>query len=422
MHKELERLLAQSEQRLDLRLLDNDNATSTTDMHLDIMRTILEMNGIAPSAGRLGLAGQEARRALERVVRLRAVHSARQLLDLGCTWEEAGQRLNINLRTLRCWDGNVRAGLELQPLGRPLAASSSEQRHDVFAHLGDVGPGLGVPALRTQFPDLARAELDEIVKFYRRLWRTQHTRELHRLHWQAPGTVWAMDFTEAPCLIDGVHPYLLALRDLASGLQLLWEPVPALTAAVVLPLLETLFTAHGAPLVLKADNGSAFIAAETLEFLRSWGVFMLFSPPHTPAYNGSIEAANGAFKSRTRHEAEQAGHPELWTSGNVEAARQRGNATAPAKGADRRTPDEKWSARQPVTRDDRSAFQATVATYRDGARLELHLPLAGDLTRAEQAKVDRKALPRALRAHGHLLYTRRRIPAQIPRPKVANRA
>jgi len=44
-----------------------------------------------------------------------------------------------------------------------------------------VGPGLSVPALRVQFPDMARAELDELVKCYRTLWRAQHPRVLRPL-------------------------------------------------------------------------------------------------------------------------------------------------------------------------------------------------------------------------------------------------
>jgi len=36
--------------------------------------------------------------------------------------------------------------------------------------------------------------------------------------------------SKAPGLIDGRYPYLFAVRDLASGMQLHWEPVVAMTA------------------------------------------------------------------------------------------------------------------------------------------------------------------------------------------------
>src|SRR5262249_52677908 len=149
--------------------------------------------------------------------------------------------------------------------------------------------GLGMPALRTRFPDIARAELDDLLKGYRRRWRAANPRLLHRLHWQRAGAVWAIDFAEAPSLIDGSYAYVLAGRDLASGQTLLWHPVAAPTAEVVVSELRLLFTLHGAPLVLKSDNGSAFIAEAVQRELRCWGVGQLFSPPRRPEYNGAIE-------------------------------------------------------------------------------------------------------------------------------------
>ena len=50
-------------------------------------------------------------------------------------------------------------------------------------------------------------------------------RLLHVLHWHRPGAVWAMDHTEPPTPIDGRWPHVLAVRDLASHMQLAWLPV-----------------------------------------------------------------------------------------------------------------------------------------------------------------------------------------------------
>ncbi len=101
----------------------------------------------------------------------------------------------------------------------------------MIALLDELGPRLGVPTLRTLFPPMARAELADLVQRYRRLWRQRHQQPLCVLHWQVPGTVWAMDFAEAPIPIDGIYPYLLAARDLASGAQLLWQLLREPTAA-----------------------------------------------------------------------------------------------------------------------------------------------------------------------------------------------
>src|SRR5205807_2895655 len=100
----------------------------------------------------------------------------------------------------------------------------------------------------------ARAELEDLLGCYRHLWLAEHPRELCELHWHVPGAVWAMDFTEVRQWIDGRYRYVFAVRDLASGLQLAWRPVPDLSVAAVLPELQLLFTIHGPPLVLKSDN------------------------------------------------------------------------------------------------------------------------------------------------------------------------
>ena len=49
------------------------------------------------------------------------------------------------------------------------------------------------------------------------------------LTWPVTGSVWAIDYAEPPAPIDGRYDALLAVRDLASGMQLLWQPVEAAT-------------------------------------------------------------------------------------------------------------------------------------------------------------------------------------------------
>ena len=118
--------------------------------------------------------------------------------------------------------------------------------------LDELSPGIGVPTLREVFPELARAALADVLRRYRRLWRLRHCQAVHRLHWTTPGRVWAVDFHGPRPPVDGLDPDLLAVRDLASGRQLLWLPVADATAAMVAEALTILFVEHGAPLVLKA--------------------------------------------------------------------------------------------------------------------------------------------------------------------------
>lgn len=362
------------------------------------------------------------RRVLEHRVRQRVLELADRLNDHGLGLEETASRLGVNPRTLRHWDRCLRqpdAGIAV--LGRPRAAAAPPEQQAVREHLQVNGPGVSVPTLRLQFPDLARAELTRLAKAYRQVWRVEHRCELQVLHWQAPGTVWAMDFAKAPALIDGIYPYLLAVRDLASGKQLLWRPVRAESAAVVRVELTSLFMAFGAPWLLKSDNGPAFRADATKRFLGTWGVFTLFSPPHTPSYNGGIEAAIGSLKTRTQRLAASAGHPDRWTSGLTEAARVEANATARPRRLHGASPDAVWDTRQRLSAVDREAFAARARRYQAEARAEQG-PLAPEQqTHWTEAAADRVAFHRALVAHDLILFSRRSIPARIERLKTANK-
>ncbi len=59
----------------------------------------------------------------------------------------------------------------------------------------------------------------------------------------------------------------------------------------VCKLLQSAFEKHGAPLVLKQDDGAIFDEHGVRELLVEWGVVALTSPPATPWYNGRMEHA-----------------------------------------------------------------------------------------------------------------------------------
>ena len=149
-------------------------------------------------------------------------------------------------------------------------------RQAILDDLKLTGPGIGIPTLQEHFPDVARGELADLLARYRAVYRVRHAPRQRVLHWQTPGRVWAADFTEpsryglAPTLppIAGLYPYVLAVRDLASGCMLAWQALPAMTEQVARAALGRLFALHGAPLILKVDNGSAFRAALLQAFLE----------------------------------------------------------------------------------------------------------------------------------------------------------
>jgi transposase InsO family protein len=452
--------------------------------HQERLQGWFALAGAAPAQRRRGGAWQRPQRALEQAVRQQAVAFRQWVAERGLNRIESAACLGLSVRTLREWERTAApASLALALRGRPVLRAERAARMEVLELLESVGPGVGVAVLRGQFPELPRAELADLLTRYRRVWQRRHGQVLHVLHWQRPGAVWAMDYAEPPLPLEEGYTALLAVRDLASGQQLLWLPVAEATATTTAAALLWLFTLHGAPLVLKMDNGSPFVAAATRELLAQWQVVPLYSPPRRPQYNGAIEAGIGALKARTHYQAARGGHPGQWTLADTEGAREEANTLGRPWGARGPTPAERWEGRQRVSAAERGAFAATVARLEDevaraasagGAAApapgeaptaEEERPAAaerapateptgaegpsperagsasaapgrgearadqpsgadsggreGGRPSAERAAAQRQAISRALVAHGYLLFTRRRIPLPITRKKVS---
>jgi hypothetical protein len=260
---------------------------------------------------------------------------------------------------------------------------------------------------------MPRSELKDMLRRFRRVWQYQNQRLIHRLRWHHPGTVWAVDHLQPERPIDGIYPYAISVRDLASHYQLAWQPVPDVGAETTIAVLASLFWEHGPPLVLKSDNGSGFIAAEAGGLLATWGILHLRSPPATPQYNGSCEAAGGSHKRMTNDQAALAAHPGRWTSGDLKRTRMIRNRLGRPWGHRGPTPEQVWQTRKPITLHQRSQFNTTVDRYRQEERTRRGIPDEAVLGGAAQASVDRVAISRALRRHGYLSATRRLVTPPI---------
>jgi hypothetical protein len=267
---------------------------------------------------------------------------------------------------------------------------------------------------------MPRSELQDILHRFRRVWQYQNQRLVHRLRWHHPGTVWAMDHVQPDQPIDGLYPYALSVRDLASHYQLAWQPVPDVTAETTNALLASLFWEHGPPLVLKSDNGSAFIARDTGKLLAAWGILHLRSPRATPQYNGSCEAANGSQKKTTEDQSALDAHPGRWTSNNLQRARTIRNQLGRPWGHRGPTPEQVWQSRQPIARNQRNQLNTTVDRYRQEERTRRGIPDEALLSGAAQASVDRVAISRGLKQLGYLSLTRRLVTPPI-KPRGAAR-
>jgi transposase InsO family protein len=371
------------------------------------------------AARRRGPGWQRASRELEAGVREQAVKLSGWLQEQGLPRGERAAALGVTPRTLREWEARWRAGWSgVEVLGRPVRRSPVTWRNEVVGLLEELGPGVGVATLRESFPEMQRAELADLLKRYRRVWRARRRQTVYELHWQVVGAVWAIDFAEAPRAVEGQWPYLLAVRDLASGMQLLWQPVKAATAAAVLEALAWLMGVSGAPLVLKSDNGSAFAAEVTQGWLRAAGVQSLFSPAYWPSYNGGIEAGIGSLKARTEGSASRAGRPGEWTWEDVTRAQAEANATGRPRGERGPSAAELWGQRRSISGEERAEFTSSVACHERELRAQEGIAMEAVRSHREQSRIGRQAVRRALGEHGYLLFSRRRIPPPIRRRKV----
>lgn len=367
---------------------------------------------------RRGLRGQRRRRRREQEVREAAVAFTRYCRWLGQGRGGASRHLRVSRRTLWRWERSWHGSrFPLTCRGRPPRMSPPHSRRAVYEALKQLGPCLGVPTLQTLFPDLARRELEELVRRFRHAHRRDRRQVVYALRWTRPGAIWAADFTEPPAPIHGVYDQLLCLRDVASTRTLSALPTIGKKALTVLDSLKAQVRWHGAPLVLKLDNDSVFTDRRVKAWARDNGVLLLYSPPYWPRYNGGAEHGIGALKVQAHYISARNDRPGMWTCDDIEAARMAANALGRPRGINRPTPEDMWRSRLPIEPEERAAF---LDIYREHYRQERsqHNVLDGvQLQHQEQAEIDRVAIAAALIARGLLLIRRRRITLPIRRWK-----
>ena len=318
--------------------------------------------------------------------------------------------IGIPIRTLFDWESNEKEdALRPRRRGRPPRRSTREERNRMLDLLELLGPQTGLETLKWLCPELARGEIEDILWRYRAHWLREQSLEVSELDWHLAGRVWAVDYTEPPEPVDQKCEAVLSARDLSSGAQILWEGQVGPRGELTRGALERLFCELGAPLVLKLDNGPAFICEAVREVCAKRGVKLLFSPRWTPRYNGSCESGIRWMKLRTENQAWLGGRPGSWLAEDLLVAQRLTNSLPkrPGKGAISR--GEVFHAREPITEDMRLAFTVTVGEEEARERAERGIARARVLSRVKQAEIDRKAMRRALVAHGILNVRKRRV-------------
>ncbi len=366
---------------------------------------------------RRGLPGQLHERLSERRTRIRVLAFAQWMRWGGSDRGAIAMAIGLSASTLAYWErrwADLADRLKPEALGAPARQSDPVLRNAVYAMIAIFGPDIGVPSLQEAFPAASRGELWELLGRARRdFWNAQQARWCSVLRWNQAGTVWAMDYFDPPTPIDGVYRAVLTVRDLASGFVLAALPVEHADAESTVASLTSLFLQYGAPLVLKADNGSHFTAESVRALLREWRVELLLSPPYTPSYNGSCEAGNGAIKTRVEHLAKRDGTPGRWTANHLEAARNWSNRRTPDVNS--RAPEDRWNHRPTLMPGHRDQMAVAIAGSRQ-RRLASHASaksLDSRITTLSSASLERYSIAEALIGIGYLTIRSRRIPQPL---------
>lgn len=336
------------------------------------------------SEGRAHEGRHDVRRRV--VAHLRGFASRRRLAD----------ELALAESTVRRW---AALPVECPKLGRPTKSASARQMTAVRSHILAIAAQASVRDLRQRFPSTPRRWLENELRRVRADLRCARREDQAVLHWHAPGTVWAADFT----MLGGVRgDSALLIRDLASGKVLHAGVSDSQQAEVVVMAMSRLIRQHGAPLVIKVDNGSAFVADQTVDLLGRYPIAVLYSPPATPAYNGACERSVGLVK------AAAADLEVVWPGQSLDDRLQAGAALlARRQGRRRASPEELWARRELITDPLRDDFLMCWCQHELMERESQGIASDAELQHAQQASIGRKAIPNAL-CELHLLTIHRR--------------
>jgi len=362
---------------------------------------------------------QFARRKAERAIRKGVVAFFHWADRMDMSRTQVSAKLGIRSGTLGVWHRKWAADrMKIRPLGRAAQTVEGGERWELMALFHLVGPEIGVAPLQGLFPDLGRRALEDLLHRYRRLYRRNCRSLVYALRWTVPGTVWAIDWFQPALPVDGIYPFVLLVRDLASGETLEALPCHTKSGHTAAGAIEALCRQFGAPLVVKTDNE---LDCEPINrVLAAHKIVQLLSPPACPRYNGSIEAGVGAMKPRAQHESIRNNRPGEWTCDDVEGARCRANQTARPLGHLLPTPEFLWQNRQAPSAATRASFRRAVAQLLPQAKLDAKPKDRDRLTKYQRAAARRLAIARALVDLGFLRIRRKRFSPAISSQKLAN--
>lgn len=375
------------------------------------MREWAELAASALEAGRP--------REREREVRQSAVRLVRWARRFGIERHAVADRLGVFVRTLREWERRWRLDrLAACVLGRPRIELTRAQRQDALELLRASAGRIGVKELWKQVEGPAgRRALEDLKARWRYAAHRRGGRLCGVVEWLHAGTVWAADWTQPDCKIDGLYERVLVVRDLASGMCLAALACEREDGDQVARVLAILIQRHGAPAVVKRDNGGSLGTDAVDCVLSAHGILGLNSPPGTPGYNGACEAGIGSLKVHAHHHASVCGRALAWTCDDLEAARVQVNARVHETGL---SAADIWSTRRPLGERERERLWSRYRTHWQAEHAARGIAAARVLARHEKASLDRAAISRALEEEGLVRFGSRWIRPPIRGRKVAD--
>lgn len=133
---------------------------------------------------------------------------------------------------------------------------------------------------------------------------------------QYPNHVWSYDFV-ADQTADGRTLRFLTIIDEHTRRSLWIECARHLTSVHVVRVLEQLVELHGAPGMIKSDNGPEFVAKQVQDWMKERSIGARYIEPGSPWQNGHNESFNGVFRDNCLNR---------WLFGSVREAREASEA------------------------------------------------------------------------------------------------
>lgn len=172
-------------------------------------------------------------------------------------------------------------------------------------------PSVGLPTLRRAIAGLPKNSTAAFLKRLKRVRGRRRRRRWCKVHWLVRGSVWAIDGTWFDQPVGDHGRRVLVVVEMHSRRTLCVDSVEGERARAVIACLQRLIAKHGAPLVIKADNGSAFIARCLARFCRRRGITLMHSPVRRPRWNGTCEVSGRWAKQRAVAAARLRGSSKL---------------------------------------------------------------------------------------------------------------